>query len=64
MLSSTDIKTLREDLEESQEVFGKRFNVTQTAVLKWEKGKPPTRGLVVEALKKLRAKTPAKQVAA
>jgi transcriptional regulator with XRE-family HTH domain len=54
-----DVKALRNDLGESQEAFGKRFGVTQTAVLRWEKGGAPKRGLVAEALKKLRSKTPA-----
>lgn len=57
MLTSTDIEKLREDLNESQEAFGKRFNVTQTAVWRWENGKPPQRGMVVQALAKLRGKT-------
>jgi DNA-binding transcriptional regulator YiaG len=60
MSTPLDVKALRADLDESQETFGKRFGVTQTAVLRWEKGGAPTRGLVAEALKKLRTKTPAK----
>lgn len=61
MLTKTDIITLRSDLGESQEKFGSRFGVTQTAVLRWEKKGPPQRGLVAMALEKLRARTPSKQ---
>lgn len=64
MDTELDVKALREDLGESQEVFGLRFKVTQTAVLRWEKGSPPKRGLVRERLDALRATTPRKQVAA
>lgn len=63
MNTQLDVKALRNDLGESQETFGKRFGVTQTAVLRWEKGGAPTRGLVADALKKLRTKTPAMSVA-
>ena len=64
MDNALDVKALREDLGESQEVFGLRFKVTQTAVLRWEKGSPPRRGLVREKLDALRMVTPRKQVAA
>lgn len=57
MSTTLDVKALRNDLGESQETFGKRFGVTQTAVLRWEKGNAPKRGLVADALKKLRART-------
>lgn len=39
------IKELREGLEESQEVFGERFGVTQSAISKWEGGEIPKRTL-------------------
>jgi DNA-binding transcriptional regulator YiaG len=61
MLTKTDILTLRSDLGESQEKFGTRFGVKQSAVALWEKKGPPKRGLVAIALGKLRTRTPAKQ---
>lgn len=64
MSTELDVKALREDLGESQEVFGQRFKVTQTAVLRWEKGSPPKRGLVRERLDALRKATPRREVAA
>lgn len=64
MLTNTDILTLRSDLGETQEVFGARFGVKQSAVALWEKNGPPKRGLVAKALDKLRTRTPAKQEAA
>lgn len=64
MNTDLDVKSLRADLGESQETFGKRFGVTQTAVLRWEKGGAPTRGLVAEALRKLRSRTASKEGAA
>lgn len=63
MLTKHDIIALRVDLGESQEKFGCRFGVTQTAVAKWESKGPPSRGLVVTALSKLRSRTPSKEVA-
>ena len=60
MLTKTDIIALRSDLEESQQKFGSRFGVKQSAVALWEKNGPPTRGLVAVALEKLRARTPSK----
>lgn len=57
MLTNTDILALRTDLGESQEKFGSRFNVKQSAVALWEKNGPPSRGLVALALEKLRART-------
>jgi DNA-binding transcriptional regulator YiaG len=64
MLTKHDAIALRSDLEESQETFGKRFGVKQAAVSRWETDGPPQRGMVAEALKKLRAKTPVKREAA
>lgn len=62
MLTKSDIVALRNDLDnETQEVFGARFGVTQSAVALWEKNGPPKRGLVAKALIKLRARTPAKE---
>lgn len=64
MITTLDVKTLREDLGESQGKFGSRFGVTQGAVSRWETDGPPQRGLVAVALAKLRARTPAKEEAA
>lgn len=64
MSTELDVKALRDDLGESQEVFGQRFKVTQTAVSCWENGSPPKRGLVRDRLDELRAATPSKQAAA
>ncbi|KKC39542.1 hypothetical protein WH87_04950 [Devosia epidermidihirudinis] len=64
MLTKHDIIVLRNDLGESQEKFGSRFGVKQSAVALWEKKGPPTRGLVSLALDKLRARTPSKEGAA
>ena len=57
MLTNTDIITLRGDLGESQEKFGSRFGVKQSAVALWEKNGPPKRGLVAAALDRLRSRT-------
>lgn len=64
MLTKSDILALRSELGESQEKFGIRFGVKQSAVALWEKKGPPKRGLVAAALDKLRARTPAKEGAA
>lgn len=64
MLTKTDILALRSDLGESQEKFGARFGVSQTAVSLWETKGPPKRGLVAAALSKLRARTQPKEGAA
>lgn len=64
MLTNTDIIALRRDLEESQQKFGSRFGVKQSAVALWEKNGPPSRGLVAAALTKLRERTPSKSEAA
>lgn len=62
MLTNSDIIALRNDLNgETQEAFGARFGVSQSAVALWEKNGPPKRGLVAKALAKLRARTPAKE---
>jgi DNA-binding transcriptional regulator YiaG len=64
MLTPEDVKNLREGLGESQETFGSRFGVTQTAVSLWETKGPPSRGLVRAKLDELRSATPSKEVAA
>lgn len=65
MLTNSDIVALRNDLNgETQETFGARFGVSQSAVALWEKNGPPKRGLVAKALNKLRARTPVKEGAA
>lgn len=64
MLTNTDIITLRSELGESQEKFGSRFGVKQSAVALWEKNGPPKRGLVAIALGKLRARTQSREGAA
>ena len=57
MIEPSEIRKLREDLGESQEVFGARFGVTQTAVSLWETKGPPTRGPVPTMLSALRIET-------
>lgn len=65
MNTNLDIAALRADLDnESQEAFGARFGVSQSAVSLWETKGPPSRGLVRLELDKLRAATKRKQVAA
>lgn len=59
MLTKYDIATLRGN--ETQEAFGARFGVTQSAVALWEKKGPPKRGLVAKALAKLYAKSQVKE---
>lgn len=62
MLTKSDIAALRNELgNETQEAFGARFGVTQSAVALWEKKGPPKRGLVAKALAKLHAKTLARE---
>lgn len=57
MLTDLNVRELRDDLGESQQVFAARFGVTQTAVSLWEKKGPPTRGLVRQRLESLRKGT-------
>lgn len=59
MLTKSDIAILRGN--ETQEAFGARFGVTQSAVALWEKKGPPKRGLVAKALAKLYAKSQIKE---
>ena len=57
MSNELDIKELREDLGESQQVFADRFAVTQSTVSLWEKNGAPTRGVVRKYLDQLRRET-------
>jgi DNA-binding transcriptional regulator YiaG len=44
MVTSTEIKKIRELLGESQAVFGRRFGVDQSTIHRWEDGKLPVLG--------------------
>lgn len=55
MVSPETIRATRERLNESQEVFGKRFGVDQSTVARWEASGLPERGTTRMAVERVLA---------
>jgi DNA-binding transcriptional regulator YiaG len=51
-MQAKSVKSVREDLGESQAAFGERFGVDQSTVHRWEKEGLPERGVAKRAVEK------------
>lgn len=56
-MTADEIRKLRKALGLTQEQFAKRVGAARVTVAKWEIGKHPPKGLYLQALEKLKAKT-------